>query len=244
MNIVCKNCETHFKGKFCPQCAQKASTARLKVGNVLHEFWHNFTHTDHSVFSFVKGMTLNPGLVIREFIEGKRKKYFNPYTFFLIATAILIFVTGKLFEYEDATVHTRNEFGQYTSKHYNLIIICCLPFLAFFFRLAYARYKFNYAEWITFFVFAFGFINFLEIFIHASFVFFIKNYSELNNYAHMAGYIIFVYILLSFLKNKRVIDFIGCLFGGALVWWFVEKVGTGGALWFWGMPFEKVIKMF
>jgi Protein of unknown function (DUF3667) len=242
MNIVCKNCETHFEGKFCPQCAQKASAGRLQVGNVLHEFWHNFTHTDHSVFSFVKDMFVKPGLVIRDFIEGKRKKYFNPYTFFLLSTGILIFITSRLFEYEDSLFEVKNEFGQYVSKHYNIILICCLPFVALIMRVAFSKHKYNYAEWITFFVFTFGFINFIQIFIQCLYFFFIKYHFQFNKYTTMLAYVIFVYTLISFLKPKKITEIIASFCGGILVYWFIERVGSAVALWFWGMPFENAVK--
>jgi hypothetical protein len=243
MNIVCKNCDAHFKGKFCPQCAQKANSGRLKVVHVIEEFWHNFTHTDHSVLGLLKGMFSNPGLVIREFIEGKRKKYFNPYTFFLVATGILIFTTSKLFEYEDETLKVNNEFGQYISRHYNIIIICCFPFLALILKLGFYRLKYNYAEWVTFLVFAFGFINCIHILIQLLYFPLIKYHFTFNKYTQLLGYLVYVYVLISFVLPKKLPEIIGCVFCGLLVYFFVEKVGAGSALWYWGMPIEKVLKM-
>lgn len=242
MNIVCKNCATHYKGNFCPHCSQKSSLGRLNVSNVLGEFWHNLTHTDHSVFGLIKQMFLNPGLVIREFIEGKRKKYFNPYTFFLVVTGLLIFVSSQLFQYEDSLYQVRNEFGQYVSKHYNLIIICCIPFIAFVFKLLFVKYKYNYAEWITFFIFSFGFINFLQIFIHLLFFAFIKYHFQLNGYAQLLGYFIFAYILFSFLRPKKIMNIVGCILATIFVYWAIEKVGSSVTLWLWGMPFKDAIK--
>jgi hypothetical protein len=72
MSIDCKNCETVFEGRFCPQCGQKATTGRLTVGHVLEEGWHSVTHTDKSFLSLLGAMIRQPGLVINEFITGKR----------------------------------------------------------------------------------------------------------------------------------------------------------------------------
>jgi Protein of unknown function (DUF3667) len=244
MNIVCKNCATHFKGKFCPHCAQKANAGRLQVSNVVHEFWHNFTHTDHSVLSFVKSMFINPGLVIREFIAGKRKKYFNPYTFFILVTGILIFETSKLFAYEDSLLQVRNEQAQYLSKHYNIIIICCLPFMAGFIKMSFRQYKekYNYAEWITFFVFTFGMINFIQIFVQLLFFPLIKYHFNYGFISKIIGYAYLNYVLFSFIKPKNVFHLIGFLFYGFMFYWMVEKVGSGVALWIWGVPSEEIIK--
>jgi hypothetical protein len=244
MSLICKNCATIFNGKFCPACSQKASTGRLRVSNVLNEFWHNFTHTDHSVFGFVRDMLKNPGLVIREFIEGKRKKYFSPYTFFIISTAILIFVTTKIFAYEDKLYAINNEFGLYIAKHYNIIVICCLPFLALLCKVAFHARKYNYAEWIAFFVFAFGLINFIQIIVQLLFFLFIKYHFGFNKYAIMFGYIILTYIFYSFLKPKNIREWIATLLVGILFYWFVEIVGSGMALWLYGVPFKTLLDNF
>jgi Protein of unknown function (DUF3667) len=242
MNIVCKNCETHFKGKFCPQCAQKASAGRLQVGNVLNEFWHNLTHTDHSVLSFIKGMFVKPGLVIREFIEGKRKKYFNPYTFFILVTGILIFVTGKLFEYEDKLYDYRNEFGQYIGQHYNIIIFACFPFLALLLKGIFFKQKYNYAEWVTFLVFTFGIINFIQIIFQLIYFPLIKYHYDINDYATYFIYFVFGYVLLSFLKPLSYFKCSLVILATVITYFFIKKIGSGIALLQWGVSFKKVLK--
>src|SRR5688572_4842962 len=92
---TCKNCQTTFEGKFCPNCAQKADTHRFTVKHFAHELFHAFTHTDKGVFFLSKELLLRPGKVAREYNSGMRKKYFNPITFLLIVTAIQIFVVKK-----------------------------------------------------------------------------------------------------------------------------------------------------
>ncbi|HEY3429684.1 MAG TPA: DUF3667 domain-containing protein [Cyclobacteriaceae bacterium] len=94
-HTTCKNCQTIFEGKFCPNCAQKADTHRFTVGHFAHEFFHAFTHTDKGIFFLSKELLLRPGKVAREYNSGMRKKYFNPITFLLIVTAIQIFVIKK-----------------------------------------------------------------------------------------------------------------------------------------------------
>ncbi len=242
MNIICKNCSTHFKGNFCPNCSQKSSLDRLKISTVLGEFWHNLTHTDHSIFNFIKQMFFNPGLVIREFIGGKRKKYFSPYTFFLVVTGFLIFVSSQLFKYEDSLYKVRNEFGQYITKHYNLIIICCLPIIALIIKIIFSKKKYNYAEWITFLIFAFGLINFIQIFIHLLYFPFIKYHFGFSGVTQLFGYVLFGYILFSFIKPKKMLEIVSCIFATIFIYWFIEKVGSSSALWFWGMPFKDALK--
>ena len=93
--VTCKNCETIFEGNFCPNCSQKAGTHRFSVKHIVHEAFHAFTHTDKGIFFLIKEMLKRPGKVALEYNGGRRKKYFNPFTFLLIMIALNIFFTQK-----------------------------------------------------------------------------------------------------------------------------------------------------
>jgi hypothetical protein len=242
MSTVCKNCGINFKGNYCFNCSQKAGTARLRFSNIISEFWHNFTHTDKSIFGLFSSMVVNPGLVIREYISGKRKKYFSPFAFFLIITAALIFVTGKVFKYEDSLFQVRNEFGQYLSKNYNIIIMLSLPFLAIILKLVFFKLRYNFAEWCTFLVFTFGFINAIQLIIHSFYFLFIEYHYKWEVYVKLFGYLIFIYVLISFIKPRNIIRWIQCILSGMLAYFFFEIIGSGAALWWWGMPLDQVIQ--
>ena len=92
---TCKNCNKEFEGKFCPNCSQKASTHRFTIRHFGYEFLHALTHTDKGILFLMKELATKPGLVAREYNEGKRKKYFNPMTFLLLMLALQIFVAQK-----------------------------------------------------------------------------------------------------------------------------------------------------
>ena len=57
-----------------------------------HEVVHFFTHADKGIFYLVKMLATNPGKVAREYIRGKRKKYFSPLNFFLVVVGLFVFV--------------------------------------------------------------------------------------------------------------------------------------------------------
>ncbi|MEO5944280.1 MAG: DUF3667 domain-containing protein [Ferruginibacter sp.] len=189
-------------------------------------------------------MIRHPGVVIREYIEGQRKKYFNPYTFYIVTTAILIFITSQVFKYEDKLFDFRNEYGQFLNLHRNIINICCLPVVALLLQLFFYKKKYNYAEWITFLVFAFGFINFFEIFIQLLYFPFISYHSWLANYTDMAGYIIFLLVLIRFTEAKKWWQILECFLVVLIIYFFVELVAQLIALGIWGVPIEKLIRMF
>ena len=189
-------------------------------------------------------MFKNPGLVIREYIYGKRKKYFNPYTFFLLATALLIYVNEKLFHYEDRLYKINNEYGQYLSHNYNIIVLLSIPFLAGLVKLIFFKRNYNYAEWVTFFIFSFGFINFIQLLIQLCYFPLIVYHYQYHGYTQLLGYIIFIMVLIKFIQPKKISTWLQCIFAGLLVYMFVERIAMGAALAYWGMPLNKVFEMF
>lgn len=104
-NTNCLNCGTHFKGNFCPQCGQKATVSKLTWKSLLEEIAHFITHIEHSFVYTTRKLITAPGIVVQEFLAGKRKKVHKPITFLLIWLAII-----KLL----------NELLQYCVTHWNM----------------------------------------------------------------------------------------------------------------------------
>ena len=89
--MVCKNCEASFEGKFCSNCSQTADIHRVTLKHFFHELFHAMTHTDKGILLLAKALLTRPGHVAREYLDGKRKKYFNPLSFLVITAAISAF---------------------------------------------------------------------------------------------------------------------------------------------------------
>lgn len=87
----CLNCGGELTGEFCPHCGQKRIRDRLKFGEILREF-------PAKIFNFERGFWLTfidlwrrPGILCSDYVQGKRKRYLNPLSYFFIgATAQLI----------------------------------------------------------------------------------------------------------------------------------------------------------
>jgi len=97
----CLNCGEFFgpSAKFCSACGQTTATHRLTIGHLLHEVFHAVTHADKGIFNLVKILATRPYKVAIDYVEGSRKKYFNPVTFFLHCVGTFIFINSvaKLF---------------------------------------------------------------------------------------------------------------------------------------------------
>lgn len=166
----CLNCNIALivDQKFCLKCGQATAQHRFTLAHFFHESFHAFTHTDKGIFFLLKELALRPGTVAREYIQGKRKKYFNPFTFFLLLAALFVFsnsfvgtssssrneipadinkITNPEVKKNTIAQYTRAvEIGAFTKKHGNVLAMIAVPFLALFFWLVFYKKSYNYAE--------------------------------------------------------------------------------------------------
>lgn len=99
----CKNCDAATQGKFCSSCGQQVDTHRITVPHLSHELIHALTHADKGFLLLLKELITKPGIIARQYVEGKRKKYFNPLSFVVITTALSAFVSYKAGYFEALT---------------------------------------------------------------------------------------------------------------------------------------------
>lgn len=205
----CPNCGKLIDGKenYCPACGQKFPAHRLTIKHLAHELFHSVTHADKGILLLLKSLATKPGIVAKEYVEGKRKKYFNPFTFLLLCTAVVVFLNSQ-FNYlpevkadpailkqipnEKARakylliLHRSQEVIELVSKKPNLIYIIAIPFYAFIMWLFFR--KRNFAEHLVANVYFCGFLA-----LTASF--FSVLLSLLNHSGNSSSYMIFLFPL-------------------------------------------------
>jgi hypothetical protein len=169
----CANCDHLLEPgqKFCEKCGQQAAIHRISFGHVIHEGVHFLTHADKGIFYLIKHLAVRPGHVAREYIEGKRKKYMPPVSFFLIMVGLFVLVnsTFKTFErpgnfaeikamlakHPDVTLRERRlakitraeQATKFMSKNSNLVsLLVATPLVTLIFFLFNIRRKYNYTE--------------------------------------------------------------------------------------------------
>jgi len=88
-NTICLNCQTEFSGHFCPNCGQKASTRRYSWSYVFSkDFLSDIFNFDRGFLHTLKDLSYRPGHLINDYLQGKRKTYFNAVGFLLVVLAI------------------------------------------------------------------------------------------------------------------------------------------------------------
>jgi len=93
---TCLNCERTIStnDNFCPNCGQINNTNRISLKYYFSEYLTGFFSFDNRFFKTIIPLIFKPGKVTREFIEGKRKKYVNPFQLYLNITIIFFLLIG------------------------------------------------------------------------------------------------------------------------------------------------------
>ena len=128
MENICKNCGQNFTKNYCNNCGQKSQVTRFTFKHIIEEGFHAFTHADKSLLSYAGKIVVKPGLVAREYIiEKKRVRYFNPFTFFLLATAFSAFIEGMDLDLKEKLFQVKNDYGHIFNLYSKLLYIVAIP---------------------------------------------------------------------------------------------------------------------
>ena len=186
--ILCKNCGTEVSAAYCGHCGQKAKFERITLLYICHEVVHFFTHAERGFIFTSRQMLKTPGKAINDFIEGRRKNYQPPVSYYLIWIGIYIlafYFLEKIFGHQTVIGYVdyfgSGESSKYTISHLNIVFTILLPVLALylFLFLTYSRY--NYFENLAAIFFGVGTIALLQIlFILIALVFYLLTGSSVN----------------------------------------------------------------
>jgi hypothetical protein len=204
VSTTCLNCNSLLQPEqqFCSRCGQSAKTHRIGFAHLMHELLHGFTHADKGIFYTIKMLAVKPGLVAREYLEGKRKKYFPPVNFYLILIGLFVFAFGFFLRFQQSNTfaQVRTELRNlpdslaqmrdrrlakldraetvmsFMTKRSNLVnLLLATPLSSFVFFLFYRRHKYNFIEHFTVNLYFSGFGSLIFIFIIAPLVSFVDN---------------------------------------------------------------------
>jgi hypothetical protein len=144
---ACLNCQAPLADaqRFCGFCGQRVVHGRLTLGEITHDLVHALTHADRSIFSLIGALLSRPGRVARDYIEGRRKRYFGPFAFLVISVGVTSFVTylAGLQWFESVP---QDQARALLTRHFNLVILIQMPLLAFGCWLLFRDARLNFSE--------------------------------------------------------------------------------------------------
>jgi hypothetical protein len=150
MNIICKNCNHHFKGHYCSNCGQTADTHRLNVHFLWQDIKKGIFHIDEGILHSFLELFTRPGHSIREFIEGKRKKHFKPISLVIVwATAYaLLYHTFHLnfvknIESDKLDIAKAND---WVTTHFAWITLATIPLYTMVSFIVFKNEAYNFIE--------------------------------------------------------------------------------------------------
>ncbi|WP_298137105.1 DUF3667 domain-containing protein [Flavobacterium sp.] len=147
-NSSCINCSTEIIGKFCHNCSQKSNTQRLDIKHFIqHDIIHGVFHFDKGLPFTLKEIILRPSIVAKNYIEGKRVRYYNFFylTLVIIGFTILAqsFIDKPSFRNNNPNYLKSLNFARENIKY---ILLSFIPFFAISSRIVYRKVKLNFAE--------------------------------------------------------------------------------------------------
>ena len=154
-SMKCKNCGNHVTDKYCAHCGQTAAIERLSLKELLLNFWDVFTHAEHGIFNAAKLLFIKPAYITKEYLSGKRKKYFSPIKYLIVVvtlSAIFILNYSRLglpFEPafpKDSKIDDIVEEDYFNHKNYKTQLFLSIPLASLISWLVFRKSGFNYAE--------------------------------------------------------------------------------------------------
>lgn len=80
----CLNCGhlLDASDKYCPNCSQANSTKKLTLKDFMDEFFSGLINYDSKLLKTLTALLARPGTITKDYINGKRVTYTNPFDFY------------------------------------------------------------------------------------------------------------------------------------------------------------------
>ena len=149
--LECKNCYNQFEGNFCPKCGQAFTVHRINAAYFLHDIPHSILHVDKGLPYTFKQLITHPAKALREYLEGKRVRFFRPFGYVVIMSAVcsLLINQIRLLIQNVQVKRTGETIIQHPSffSHYqSAFIFLMIPFVSICTWLVFKRNRYNFWE--------------------------------------------------------------------------------------------------
>lgn len=155
MEHNCLNCNEPSAYNYCQNCGQKSSTHRYSLKHFLeHDVIHGVWHVDKGVLFTIKELFTRPGHSVREYVQGKRVRFFNFISLLLIILAASAFAAHynhiKLTDLmPQASKATMTSLEEFTTKYPKIVLVITIPIYSLFSFIWFKRAGLNFTEHIV-----------------------------------------------------------------------------------------------
>lgn len=158
---LCQNCSTPVSQNYCPNCGQSVNLKRIDGHYIIHEIEH-VLHFEKGILFTIRELLIRPGKNVREFIAGSRSRLVKPVIFIIISSLIYTLI-NHFFHLEDGYMNVGEDrkgsitvIFEWVRNHYGYGNIIMGIFIAFWLKLFFKKYKYNFFEILILLCFIMG----------------------------------------------------------------------------------------
>lgn len=93
---TCINCAREVSSSFCPHCGQKNPVKKINLTNMWSDFLSRVYGFDGMFPRTLRDLTIRPGVVAREYIQGNRVKYYGPVGYFFLMITVYLLLASLI----------------------------------------------------------------------------------------------------------------------------------------------------
>jgi hypothetical protein len=157
----CKKCEAELTDNFCSKCGNPKILSKIDGKYIMSEII-SVINFDKGIFYTIKELLTKPGENVHKFIHSDRKRLVKP-IIFLIVCSLIYTITQQILRFEDGYVNAGG-FGdsavtsitEWIQKNYGYANILMSIFIAFWIKIFFKKYKYNFFEIIILLCFVMG----------------------------------------------------------------------------------------
>jgi len=214
MNI-CKKCKSEFQAeyKFCPNCGHPLKLERINRQYIISEMG-SLLNFEKGIFLTIKELLIRPGKSIREYISEDRTRLVKPILFILICS-LTYTIFEQFFDFRAGYFDFQVEFDhsdsavnlifQWITNNYGYLNIIMSVFVAFWIKIFYRKYNYNYYEILIMLLFLSG----IQMLLFSCFGA-IESLSKIG-VSSIAGNLVLIYAFWAtaqFFGKRRILNYI------------------------------------
>jgi Protein of unknown function (DUF3667) len=157
----CKNCNAEVKQNYCPNCGHASKIKRIDGPYIVREIGQ-ILNFERGILFTVRELLIRPGKNVRNFISENRSRLVKP-IIFIIVTSLIYSLVNHFFhiedgyeKFEETNQSTMGHIFKWVQGHYGYANIIMGTFFAFWTKLFFRKYNYNYFEILILLCFVIG----------------------------------------------------------------------------------------
>jgi hypothetical protein len=157
----CVKCQEPLSGRFCSQCGQPQKPKRIDGAYILAEVG-SVLNFDKGILYTIRELLLRPGSTIKRFVEADRGRIVKPIIYILLSSLIYTLLQRTL-KFQDAYMNYSFEEDalgsiilRWVSQNYGYANIVVAIFIAFWIKVFFRKYGYNFFELLVLSFFILG----------------------------------------------------------------------------------------